>query len=190
MSGVSALYVDPERGPYRGLLGADRVWGVGRDARRFRGPGPVVAHPPCGPWGRLRHFCTRQEPGAALVALRQVRLFGGVLEHPTGSVLWRAAGLPLPMRGEGELPLLVGREWTLQVDQVRWGHAAVKSTWLLFVGVSPADLPPIPCRGAPTAVIRPTRNGRGAVHVPKSGRHITPPSFAEWLVAAAERANA
>ncbi len=187
---MSALYVDPERGPYLRLLGAERVWGVGRDARRFRGPGPVVAHPPCGPWGRLRNFCTRQDPGAALVALRQVRRFGGVLEHPTGSVLWRAAGLPLPMRGEGELPLLVGREWTLQVNQVRWGHPAIKSTWLLFVGVPPASLPAIPSLREPTHRVGAWR--RTADQLPclwSTETHITPPSFAAWLVTAAALAN-
>jgi hypothetical protein len=51
---VAALYIDP-RGPYPKLLGTDMCWDAKRDARTYEGPWPIVAHPACGPWGRLRH---------------------------------------------------------------------------------------------------------------------------------------
>jgi len=48
---VSALYVI-DGGPYFGLDDVD-PWPEQRDARSYRGPNPVVAHPPCKRWGRF-----------------------------------------------------------------------------------------------------------------------------------------
>src|SRR5690606_245836 len=68
-------------------------WDAERDARLYSGPHPVVAHPPCGPWGKLRHMYGGGEGGPELArtAVAQVRLWGGVLEHPAGSELWGGA---------------------------------------------------------------------------------------------------
>lgn len=64
MTTVAALYIDP-RGPYPRIrqcaeCGDSMIdcWDALRDARQYEGPHPVVAHPPCGPWGRLRHLAT------------------------------------------------------------------------------------------------------------------------------------
>src|ERR1700730_1052110 len=91
----AALYIDP-RGPYPALLGPDRCWDETRDARTYAGPWPVVAHPPCGPWGRLKFLCTKQDASCGPAAVEAVRRFGGVLEHPHGSQLWPFANLPEP----------------------------------------------------------------------------------------------
>ena len=48
---IAALYVE-ENGCYYGLDGVD-PWGVTRDARKYDGPFPVVAHPPCARWSAL-----------------------------------------------------------------------------------------------------------------------------------------
>ena len=51
MSGdtIAALYVE-KNGAYYGLDGVD-PWDEERDARKYAGPWPVVAHPPCQRWG-------------------------------------------------------------------------------------------------------------------------------------------
>lgn len=176
---VAALYVDP-LGPYPGMEGVD-AWTAKRDARNYRGEWPVVAHPPCADWSRLsgmaKHVPGRRELG--ITAVWQVRACGGVLEHPEHSKLWKLLDLPRP----NEFPDRWGG-WTMQVDQVSWGHKARKRTWLYFVGINRHELEPLR-GGTPTHVVSTSkREGRltkmGALEIRK-----TPLAFAEWLVAAA-----
>lgn len=88
---VAVLYVDP-RGPYPGLV---RQWfDEERNARTYDGPLPIVAHPPCGPWGRLRHLSRHDDPAHGPHAVELVRRFGGVLEHPQHSLLFRHCEMP------------------------------------------------------------------------------------------------
>lgn len=181
---AAALYVDTTRTPYRGIPDVD-CWGVERDAITYAGPWPVVAHPPCGPWSRLRHMCGPEmlaQEGLGPIAVEQVRRWGGVLEHPAFSRLWTHCGLPTP----GMFPDSHGG-YTIHVEQWLWGHRAVKPTWLYIVG---CDVPPMP----PTPdTPRPPSGGRAATQrdrstrsmlerLPRSQRPVTPPAFAEWLV--------
>jgi hypothetical protein len=128
VSRVAVLYVETG-GVYFGLDGVD-PWDITRDAKKYDGPWPVVAHPPCGPWGSFRFMCTKQDPSCGPRAIEQVRAFGGVLEHPAGSTLFRGWNMPMP----GEF----GDVWggvTYEVDQLAWGHPCRKRTWLYVVGV-------------------------------------------------------
>lgn len=176
---VAVLYCD-KKGPYPGLV---REWyDEARDARTYAGPWPVVAHPPCGPWGRLRQFCTKQSAWCGPHAVEMVQRLGGVLEHPAESTLFRACHLPWP----GEFPdLNNGR--TYAVRQVAWGHRCEKPTWLYVVGVSATDV----CAGLRTGGVATRKiKGRGSLpYSTKSERHLTPPAFAEWLVSLAEQAT-
>jgi hypothetical protein len=192
---VAALYVDTACGPYPRIFGVE-CWGFatrdGRqadiiapnsDARDYDGPHPVVAHPPCGPWGRFAWHYKGGEGAASCGprAIEQVRTWGGVLEHPEHSRLWIACGLPVP----GDEP----DEWggrTVTVRQCDWGHPAAKPTWLYVVG---GVLPPAPPPGTPTHVmVRLKRNNNDLPELSKSRRHITPPAFASWLVQVARSA--
>jgi len=182
---VAVLYAD-RRGPYPGL-GVD-WWDEARDARLYQGAAPVVAHPPCGPWGpwgRMRGLCTLQERDLAPHAVGVLRRVGGVLEHPAGSLLWRELRLPLPGQPERE-----GLR-TIEVDQCRWGHPARKRTWLLLAHVG--EVPPIPAWREPTHVIDSSSQRKAAgtsyAHLPKSQRHLTPLLFARWLLAVARTAR-
>lgn len=162
---VAALYVSP-RTPYL-ALGCD-CYDERRDARTYEGPAPVVAHPPCGPWGKLRQFCTKDDPELAIIAVRQVRQFGGVLEHPAHSKLWDAMGLPPP-------DSLFPDEWggrTYAIDQADFGHRAPKATWLYAVGVGPCPF------NAP----RGTDPGGRVEFMGKTERIRTPMPLAQALV--------
>lgn len=163
--------MDP-RGPYPKLL--DHWYDQRRDATRYAGPWPIVAHPPCGHWSSLRHFAKKDDGHLALVALEQVRQWGGVLEHPATSLLWERV------------------KWTLEVDQVDWGHVARKRTRLLVVG--PLYLPPRPPPGTPTHWCAGSHAPGSDSRVPPGiriasaeQRRRTPTAFAEWLIAIAAR---
>jgi hypothetical protein len=156
-----------------------------RDARTWPGGNPVVAHPPCAQWGRLRALATDNQEEKALgpFAVDQVRRWGGVLEHPAGSTLWPACQMPPP----GRIDSYGG--FTLDVDQVLWGHPAQKHTWLYVCGCNPEDVPQIPPPGKlPTHYITSCRNTFHKLPaLSKRGREITPPELCAWLVELARR---
>jgi hypothetical protein len=181
---VAALYIDP-RGPYPKMPGVE-CWDETRDARLYMGPHPVVAHPPCGPWGKLSHF-SKQDPSAGPSAVFSVRRWGGVLEHPEFSKLWRHCRLPRP----GEAPDIYGG-YTIVVDQCAYGNVCRKRTWIYIVG---AAEPVLLTGGTPTHAIC---NGRGLTLKDGTRRQratalqarLTPPAFAELLVSLARQVRA
>lgn len=170
---VAVLYA--KRGSVYFDLAVD-VWDEARDARRYPGGQPVVAHPPCRAWGRYAYRAkpAEHERDLALHALSAVRFCGGVLEHPNGSGLWRYAALPRP----GEPPDVFGG-YSILVNQVDWGHRALKPTLLYIVGVAPELLPERPPPGVPSGDIQ---------HMWRGEREATTPRFANWLVQLASRA--
>lgn len=127
---VAALFVEA-KGPYP--LFAAEWYDEKRDARTYRGPHPVVSHPPCERWGKLRQFATKDTRDLAILAVEQVRTFGGVLEHPAGSLLWQECGLPPPDQMFSDE--FGGR--TYEIAQGDYGHQAPKLTWLYAVRLGP-----------------------------------------------------
>lgn len=178
---VAALYVDP-KGVYAGLDGVE-VWDEARDARKYAGPWPVVAHPPCSTWGR---FQTGSDGGCFAAALIAVRQFGGVIEHPEGSRAWRAFGLRLPDRRGGWVCADQYGGWTCCVEQGHYGHRARKATWLyaygayrpwLIWGPSVASIKPRPGRD----LDRETRTG-AVQRMCHRERAATPIAFCNLLL--------
>jgi hypothetical protein len=174
-----------KRSQFVALAGLD-VYDIDRDARTWPGGCPVIAHPPCRSWGRLRHFARAPEGEHELGfwAVEQVRQYGGVLEHPASSTLWPAAELPKP----GEFDSFNG--WTLAAPQWWWGHRARKDTLFYIRGVGPDEIPPLPFRlGQPSHVVQSRKRG-SRPHIPKAERERTPFRLAIWLVDLARRVHA
>lgn len=158
------------------------VWDIERDARNYIGDAPVVAHPPCRAWGRMRKFAKPRpdEKDLAIFAVATVRRCGGVLEHPASSSLWKAANLPVP----GEKADSFGG-WTFPVVQFWFGHRAMKATWLYIVGVSPTGVPKIPLvLGDSPRVIAQNHNRKSPrrLELTDREREATPLDFAKWLL--------
>jgi hypothetical protein len=209
---IAALFVEPG-GSYFGLAGVD-PWDKARDARRYAGPDPVVAHPPCQRWGKLwagqplhikqtgERKIKGDDGGCFAAALATVRQFGGVIEHPWGSHAWPHFGLNTPPRTGGWVNADFEGGWTCCVEQGRYGHYARKPTLLLVYGVPLADLESLTwgksaARLDPAVVARMglprakrlgemAARGGGTDSAPRIG---TPETFRDLLLAIAARAQ-
>lgn len=144
---IAALYVSTD-GPYFNLPNVE-PYDIHRDARTYRGPHKVIAHPPCERWGRywgggpMLHGSSRQkllgdDNGCFAHALWCVRSFGGVLEHPEASHAWAYYGLKKPSIDGGWIKADDYGGFTCCVAQGHYGHAAQKLTWLY---ANKVDLP-------------------------------------------------
>lgn len=77
MQTVAVLFARSDSN-YKTMPGCD-VYDIDRDARTFAGGLPVIGHPPCRAWGRLRQFAKVRPDEKALApwAVEQVRAWGG-----------------------------------------------------------------------------------------------------------------
>jgi hypothetical protein len=162
---------------YKQLEGYD-VYDINRDARNYCKSYPVLAHPPCRAWGQLSHMANPRpdEKQLAYFALAQVRLNGGVLEHPAGSRLWKEAHLPLA----GEFPDEFGG-FTIEVDQYDFGHVAHKQTKLYICGISMNQLPPMPPKNTEPTDRSICGNVAGTKRCTQYQREYTPDNLIEWM---------
>jgi hypothetical protein len=142
---VAALFVQPD-GCYAGLRDVD-IWPEERDARKYAGPWPVVAHPPCQLWGPManvnfarwggEHNRPGNDGGCFAAAVRAVDTWGGVLEHPAKSRAWGKHGLTKPAQMGWQRTL--DGAWVCEVWQSAYGHRASKATWLYYRGENPPE---------------------------------------------------
>lgn len=198
-SRVAALFVE-SGGVYFGREDVD-PWDITRDARKYAGPLPVVAHPPCERWGRYRpggpsarvRRLLGDDGQCFAAALWAVRTFGGVLEHPEASHAFGFYGLAKPPKAGGWVPAGDGRGHVCCVEQGHYGHRARKATWLYSVGCALPELTWGKCHGkdrldegfhSADERRRAVRTGI-CQRLSKLQRLATPPAFAELLIAIA-----
>jgi len=140
---VAALFV--QSGGVYSDVDCVEAWDERKDARKYTGNYPVVAHPPCQLWGKFakinyaRWGGEHNKPGndgrLFESALDNTRRVGGVLEHPAQTYAWDKYGLTKPK--------CIGwtkvndNEWVCEVWQSAYGHSCTKRTWLLYVGKTP-----------------------------------------------------
>ncbi len=189
---IAALFV-AANGCYFNLPNVD-PWDEKRDARLYAGPHSVIAHPPCERFGNWAGPNAGEDDGCFASALESVRKYGGVLEHPAGSLAWRINGLTFPPRTGGWVAAGDWQGWTCCVEQGHYGHRARKATWLYAVGT---ELPEL-MWGKSEALIKP-RPGRDPVREKRIGavqrmsrkqRRATPPAFRDLLISIAESSAA
>lgn len=171
---ITVLYT--QKNSVYNQLGTDN-WDKKRDAKNWQGGNAVIAHPPCRAWGNFKQWA-KPEPGEkelAIHALEMVRKYGGILEHPVRSKLWK----------QFKLPTGINRDeyggWTLNIDQKWFGHRAKKNTNLYIIGIEPSQIPDY------------TINLHKATHtvenMGKYERERTPIDLAKWLIKLAEKIN-
>lgn len=201
---IAALFVQ-KGGCYYGLPNVD-PWPEERDARKYAGPWPVVAHPPCERWGRywsggpsarVRRV-KGDDDGCFASALASVRRWRGVLEHPEASRAWAAHGLNRPTWRGGWVTADFLGGWTCCVAQGNYGHRARKPTWLYANGV---ELPSLEWKPSAGGVrldegFHSSDERRRAIktgvcqRLSKGQRAATPIAFRDLLISIAESASA
>jgi len=203
---IAALYVETN-GAYYGLEGVD-PWDEARDARKYAGPHPVVAHPPCQRWGKMKGGgpslpggrIPHHDEGCFAAALTAVRNFGGVLEHPKDSAAWDYFGLMRPPHTGGWIMADSFGGWTCNVEQGHYGHLSRKATWLYAVG---CELPSLTWGRSPQKIHPVALERHGYEKARRIGmmamvggkdktriRNMTPEPFRDVLISMARSAGA
>lgn len=182
---IAALFVE-KNGVYFGLPNVD-PWDEERDAMKYPGPYPVIAHPPCTVYCVMSNcrpeIKKRSDGGAFQFALNAVRKYGGLLEQPAFSTAFRKHGIPDPKTGFGWQRVIDGG-YVCYVEQGRYGHRARKGTWLYAFGVDPVRFE----RRIDTSVIRGKWNQKnaGKLHLKKRESLHTPIQFRDLLISIVE----
>lgn len=124
---ISVLCVH-KRSNYKLIENLD-LWDEERNAYNFTGTNPVIAHPPCAQWSRMKAFAypDLKEKMLAAHCYDLVMENGGIFEHPAGSSLWKYVG--------------ANRKQIISIDQHWFGFPARKTTYLLFSKCEPLSYP-------------------------------------------------
>lgn len=141
---VPVLFVH-SKSNYKLVPGFD-CYDENRDALNYTDSNPVIAHPPCRLWSRLKGLSTApaSEKNLAVWSINLVRLVGGIVEHPYDSQLWKHIDCP----GVGVFDKFGGTSFVF--DQFDFGYYVRKRTRIYIVGLnSLSELPRLNLRFEP-----------------------------------------
>jgi hypothetical protein len=103
------------------------LWNAERNVYLFNSGNPVIAHPPCAQWGKLKYFAKENqlEKKLAIWCFELVLMNGGIFEHPEGSTIFK----------------YMGYKPTMSVNLNWFGSPFKKTTYLFFNRFKPAAFP-------------------------------------------------
>jgi hypothetical protein len=140
------------------LINGLDIYDNNRNAFTFNSNLPIIAHPPCAQWSRLKGLAKPLilEKYLAVWCYEWIVKNGGILEHPNGSYLFDYLGI---------------RNKCYKVDLREFGYPAIKTTLLYFHNYKPISQP---------LTLEPARSNVTKMH--SADRMITPIKFNRWLV--------
>lgn len=139
------------------------LWTKQRNAYNFNSNNPIIAHPPCAQWSRLKGLANYNELEKQLGSFCYEKIIsnGGILEHPLESSLWKYLNIKPTVN-----------------CQLNWfGFPAVKKTGLFIYGYEP--LPPPFNLDAIQCAIGGSKNYK---ELPKKMRDKTPISMIDYFL--------
>ena len=168
MQKIPVLFTNPDSN-YNSFTEFD-TWCEDRNAFLSDHRCAAIYHPPCRLFSRLRKFSTApvNEKKCAFWSLAKVRQFGGILEHPRSSTLWKDGNFNL----SGQVDYYGG--FLRSVNLSWFGFPAEKKTMLYFVGISPRLLPAIPISLVPPSHIIGSSRSDHTPELLRSSRSETP----------------
>ena len=151
---------------------------IKRNALSFVGRIPLIAHPPCRKFSKLRGLSTAplSEKKLAFFALAKIRQFGGILEHPRSSTLWLNGNFNL----DGSVDTYGG--FLRSVDLSWFGYPARKKTMLYFCGITPGQLPAFPISLDAISHVISSTSKSNKKEISKKMRSTTPLQMIEFFI--------
>ena len=135
------VYFVSKKSNYRNYPGVTPI-GLAENALLHPPQSPAIYHPPCRLFSKLRAFSNApaSEMYLAHWSMYFARCFGGIVEHPYDSLLWKIYNI-------NQVNTLdeFGGFFTV-LDQYNFGFPTRKRTGLYIVGISPNELPQQPLK--------------------------------------------
>jgi hypothetical protein len=154
------------------------IYDYKRDALTFKGNMPVICHPPCRLFSRLRAFSTA--PACEVLhgfrSISLVRKNGGIVENPISSTLWKIMKV-----GSIQNPDEYGG-YLIKIHLSDFGFQAQKATGLYIVGIPFKDLPALPLSFNAITHTVSTHKKSNLPELPKKERSTTPDQLIKWFI--------
>lgn len=117
---ITVLCID-EKSNYKKIKDQDLdLWDIKRNAYNYNGTNKIIGHPPCQQWSKLKGLAkeNKLEKELGLFVWEKVQQYGGIIEHPAGTSLFKYVG--------------ANPKQIIKVNQNWWGFKAKKETLLYF----------------------------------------------------------